>query len=166
MIYTHTTLSSLQPVIIQFDLCMFYIYQLQFKCKLWTARNLVTMYYIAGNVRGSMSAVDVSLWQRSLLHVKANQACCSLRLALSATSLRIVLWRNPDGTHTVQLQKSTVLMLGTSALVRAKRYTYQWRWVPSHFALWYWSFVWCNLKRDSTQPLHRGRYEHNLYAFQ
>jgi hypothetical protein len=32
--HTHTTLSSFQPVVIQFDLCMFCIYQLQFKSKL------------------------------------------------------------------------------------------------------------------------------------
>jgi len=52
-----------------------------------------------------MSSVGISLWQRSLLHVKANLACCSLLCVhyQSATSLRIVLWRNRDGTHTVQL---------------------------------------------------------------
>ena len=30
-----------------------------------TYRNLVTMYYIEGNVRGIMNSVDISLWQRS-----------------------------------------------------------------------------------------------------
>jgi hypothetical protein len=62
-----------------------------------TNRNLVTMYYIAG----SMTSVDISIWQRSLLHVKETQPSAVTALHYQpARSLQILLWRNPDGTHT------------------------------------------------------------------